>query len=329
MKTKSARFNFGIHVFCAGLVLIQPVSSSADENLKSGIELSQGQVESAITVDDETSADWKMVGECQMAGDSNCVLDLLDKIIKEDLEAWEAYALRAEVREVTGDLVGAERDKRALAGVGGAYAAIDSRLSQEIDLNPGDPDLVWQRAVHRWRLGNDVAAALADLDLLVSLSDEPAPQKVYMMRAKLREVQSDYDGAINDYSAVIELESGYESTALTERARLLGMVGRAGDAELDLEVLAETDKITHDERLKSLTKRIEVHPEDILSIYMRGMEYADRDDLGAALRDAETIIRIAPDSWMGYSLRSKVRRKQGDITGYREDRAMVKELSQE
>jgi len=270
-----------------------------------------------------------MIGECLSVGDSDCILGFLDQIIEEDPEAWEAYALRAAVREDSGDLVGSECDKRMLVSVGGTYAAIEDRLSRAIDLNPGDPDLVWQRAVHRWQAGNDVAGALSDLDLVFVLSDGAAGQEVHMMRAKLLEVQGDYDGAILDYSTVIELESGYEETVLTERARLLGLVGRTDDAGLDLERLAEINQAMRDDLITRTSNRIEAHPGDIMSLYLRGMEYADRDDLSAALRDAETIMRIDPDNWLGYSLRSKVRRKKGDISGYREDRAMVKELSRE
>lgn len=142
MRTKLARPNIWVLAFCAVLVLIDPVSASAGDNQESGIQPSQDQSKGVIRSGDESSAEWKTVGECLVAGDSGCVLGLLDQIIKEDPEAWEAYALRAAVREDTGDLVGAERDKRTLTSVGGTYAAIENRLSQAIDLNPADPDLV-------------------------------------------------------------------------------------------------------------------------------------------------------------------------------------------
>lgn len=313
---------------CAVLVLIQTVFASSGDPQESGTQPSQSQAKDAIRSADETSAKRKKAVECLLVGDSDCVLVILDQIIEEDPDAWEAYALRAAVRDNTGDQVGAERDRRTLAGVGGTYAAIENRLSQAIDLNPGDSDLVWQRAVHRWQAGNDVAGALSDLDLVVVLLDGAAPQKVHMMRTKLLVVQGDIDGAILDYSMVIdEQESGYRVAALTARAHLFGFVGRADDAKLDLEILAELHKAGRDDLIMTTSKRIEAHPEDIMSLYMRGMEYADRDDLGAALRDAETIMRLDPEGWLGYSLRSKVRRKTGDISGYREDRAMVHELS--
>lgn len=57
------------------------------------------------------------------------------------------------------------------------------------------------------------------------------------------------------------------------------------------------------------------------------MEYLERQDLDAALSDAEAIIGIDPNHWMGYSLRSGVRRRTGDFSGYKEDRARVKELT--
>ncbi len=312
---------------CAVLVSIQSGFVSPGDTQESGTPPSQGQAKNAIRSAEEVSAKWKTASECIVAGDRDCILENLDQIIEEDPEAWEAYALRARVRDETGDWVGAESDRRTLAGVGGTYTAVDYRLSKAIDLNPTDPDPVWQRAVHRWQAGNDVVGALSDLDLVIVLSDGVASKEVHMMRAKLLEVQGDYDGAILDYSTVIELKSGYETTALTERARLLGLVGRSVDAERDLEILAEIDQAMHDDRIIEASKRIEAHPEDIMSLYMRGMEYADRDDLGAALRDAETIMRLDPEGWLGYSLRSKVRRKTGDISGYREDRAMVRELS--
>ncbi len=316
-----------IVAICAVLVLIKPVFVSSEDTQETGIQSSQGQAKDATRSADETSARWKAAGECLVAGNRDCILENLDQIIEEDPEAWEAYALRARVRDETGDRVGAESDRKTLAGVGGTYAAIENRLSQAIDLNPGDSGPVWRRAVHRWQAGNDAVGALSDLDLVIVLSDGVASKEVHMMRAKLLEVQEDHDGAILDYSTVIELESGYETTALTERARLLGLVGRSVDAERDLEILAEIDQAMHDDRIIEASKRIEAHPEDIMSLYMRGMEYADRDDLGAALRDAETIMRLDPEGWLGYSLRSKVRRKTGDISGYREDRAMVRELS--
>jgi len=268
-----------------------------------------------------------MVGECLLAGNSDCVLEYLDQIIEEDPEAWEAYALRARFREETGDRVGAESDRTMLAGVGGIYTAVDNKLSRAIDMNPTDPDPVWQRAVHRWQAGNDVEGALTDLHLVVELSDGVAPQRVHMRRAKLLEIQGDYDGAILDYSTVIILKSGQDATALTERARLLGLVGRTEEAARDLEMLAEINQAMHDDRIMEASKRIEAHPEDIASLYMRGMEYVHRDDLAAALSDAETIIRLEPDNWLGYSIRSGVRRRTGDIRGYREDRAKVKELT--
>ncbi len=316
-----------IVAICAVLVLIKPVFVSSEDTQETGIQSSQGQAKDATRSADETSARWKAAGECLVAGNRDCILENLDQIIEEDPEAWEAYALRARVRDETGDWVGAESDRRTLAGVGGTYTAVDYRLSKAIDLNPTDPDPVWQRAVHRWQAGNDVVGALSDLDLVIVLSDGVASKEVHMMRAKLLEVQEDHDGAILDYSTVIELESGYETTALTERARLFGFVGRTDDAKLDLEILAEIDQAMHDDRIMEASTRIEAHPEDIMSLYVRGMEHVHRDDLAAALSDAETIIRLEPDNWLGYSLRSGVRRRTGDIRGYREDRTKVKELA--
>ena len=329
MNTLFARSCTLVLTLCAGLTLNQTVTSFAGENQEFENQPSVGRTEDALRSSDKALAEWKVVGECLVAGDSDCVLGQLDQIIKEDPEAWEAYALRAAVLEDSGDLVGAERDKRTLAAVGGTFDAIENRLSQAIDANPDNPDLVWQRAVHRWQAGNDVAGALSDLDRVIEISGGAAPQGVFMMRAKLLEGQGDIDGAILDYSTVIEMETGYEATALTERARLFGLVGRTEDAKLDLEILAGMAQAARDDLIIKSSERIAAHPEDIMSLYMRGMEFADRDDFGAALRDAETIMQLAPDSWMGYSLRSKVRRKQGDISGYREDRAMVKKLSQE
>lgn len=226
-----------------------------------------------------------------------------------------------------GDQVGAESDRRTLAGVGGSYAAVEERLLTTIDRDPTDPDPVWQRAIHRWAAGSDVEGALTDLDLVVELNNGVASQRVHMMRAKLLEVQGDYDGAILDYSTVVEMESGQDATALTERARLLGLVGRTDEAKRDLEVLAERDKARRDDLLIMTSKNLEADPGNIGSLYRRGMEYLRRDDLAAALGDAETIIRLDPDNWVGYSLRSGVRRRTGDFRGYRDDRAMVKELT--
>ena len=310
------------------MILIQSATSFGGEIQESWIQASSGRNKVALGSGEETSAKWKVIGECLVAGDSDCVLGHLDQIIEDSPEAWEAYALRARVREETGDVAGAEQDRRTLENVGGQYAAIENRLSSEIDLNPEDAESVWQRAVYRWAAGNDVEGALSDLDRVVEITGGAASQQVHMMRAKLREVRGDINGAILDYSTVIEMKSGYETTALNERARLYGLVGREDDAKLDLEILAITHQAERDDLIKKTSERIEAHPGDIMSLYLRGMELADRDDLGAALRDAETIMRIAPDSWMGYSLRSKVRRKSGDISGYREDRAMVKKLSQ-
>ena len=329
MNTLFPRSSTWIPTLCAGLMLIQTATSFAGENQESGIQPSSGQTKDASNSSEEISAKWEVVSECLVAGDRDCVLGHLDQIIKENPESWEAYALRARIREETGDLAGAEHDRRTVENVGGTYTAIENRLSQAIDAHPDNPELVWQRAVHRWAAGNDVEGALSDLDRVVEISGGTASQQVHMMRAKLREVRGDIDGAILDYSEVIEMESGSKTTALTERARLFGVVGREDDAKLDYEILAEIHQAERDDLVKTTSERIEAHPEDIMSLYLRGMELADRDDLGGALRDAEMIMRIAPDSWMGYSLRSKVRRKSGDISGYREDRAMVKKLSQE
>lgn len=316
-----------MHAPCAVLVLIQPVVASSGEPQESGAQPSQSQAEDATRPAEEIAIHWETVGESLLAGDSDCILDYLDQIIEEDPEAWEAYALRARVRDETGDPIGAERDRTMLAGVGGAYTAVENRRSRAIDRNPTDPDPVWQRAVHRWQAGNDVEGALTDLDLVVELNDGIAPQKVHMMRAKLLEVQGDYEGAILDYSTVIEMESGQGATALTERARLFGLVGRPAEAERDLEILAARDKTRRDHLIMTTSKNLEVDPGNIGSLYRRGMEYLRRDDLAAAFDDAETIISLDPDNWVGYSLRSGVRLRTGDIRGYREDRAMVKELT--
>ena len=312
----------------AGLMLIHTATSFGSENQESGGQPPSSQTKGALSSSEKISTEWKVVGDCLVAGDSDCVLGHLDRIIKDDPEAWEAYALRARVREETGDLAGAEDDRRTLENVGGIYTAIENQISQAIDAHPDSQELLWQRAVHRWSAGNDVEGALSDLDRVVEMSGGTASQEVHMMRAKLRYVRGDIDGAILDYSAVIEMESGSKKTALTERARLYGVVGREDDANLDHEILQEIHQSERDDLVKKTSERIEAHPEDIMSLYLRGMELADRDDLGAALKDAETIMRVAPDSWMGYSLRSKVRRKQGDFEGYREDRAMVKQLSE-
>lgn len=327
MKTTRTRVRASNRVLVALLVLLQPALAASGDNLESGRGPLPGQAKDTTDSAEELSARWEAVVDCLLGGDSDCVLEYLDQIIEQDPETWEAYALRAQIREEAGDRVGAESDRRTLAGVGGAYAAIEEGLTTAIDRDPTNPDPVWQRAIHRWQAGNDVEGALTDLDLVVELSSGIASQRVHMMRAKLLEIQGDYEGAIQDYSTVIGLKSGIEATALTERARLLGLLGRTEVAKQDIEILAEFDRARRDDLIMTTSRRIEAHPKDIMSLYLRGMEYLHRDDFAAALSDAEAIISSDPNNWLGYSLRSGVRRRTGDLLGYRDDRAMVKELS--
>jgi serine/threonine protein kinase/tetratricopeptide (TPR) repeat protein len=169
------------------------------------------------------------------------------------------------------------------------YDQARADFDEAIRLQPTWPDAFVDRAL-TWQEQKQYHEAVKDLDHALDLGMSPC--RVYLLRARIRELAGDRAGAERDREAGMRLQPGDEATW---RARALARLstdlpGALADFEKALQLnphsLRGVDTRTY------LFGRLEQAWID------RGVERVERQPK-AALADFERVLEINPDSWPG------------------------------
>jgi len=124
--------------------------------------------------------------QLMIKGDVRGAIAVLDKAIAKEKDLFECYRLRAFLRQRLGDFEG-----------------VISDLTKALEINPEAAELYTERALTRVTLKQDHSLVLKDLDAAVSYGSKA--EKVYSLRAMIRQRAGDREGAISDYQTAIGL----------------------------------------------------------------------------------------------------------------------------
>ncbi|MCX7704306.1 MAG: protein kinase, partial [Planctomycetota bacterium] len=132
--------------------------------------------------------------------------------------------------------------------------------------------------------------------------------KRYYECGRVKHLEGDYDGAIEDYNKALELDP--------ENADAYGNRGFARSATGD-----------YDGAIKDFNKAIELSPTDALAYAGRGFAKAARGDYEGAIRDCDKAIEFDSKLVAAYVCRGDVKRHKKDYKGAIEDYSIAIELN--
>ncbi len=203
-------------------------------------------------------------------GDLGGALEDLDAAIALDPSLAPAWIHRGITRDLLDDSDGAIADfDRALA----------------LAKDPRDPQIIYNRALARWR-GGDRAGALADID--VSIAGRPTA-RAYATRASIKMRDGDHEAALADFGLSIALEPDF-APALHDRAQLHVTLGRIDDALADLDATVAAD------------------PRRVPAFFDRAVLRERKGDVEGAIADLEMVTRLDPRGADAIEARAQLRR---------------------
>jgi tetratricopeptide (TPR) repeat protein len=153
--------------------------------------------------------------QLMIKGDVKGAIAVLDKAIAKEKDLFESYRMRAFLRQRIGDFEGMIAD-----------------LTKALEIKPDAAELYTERAMTRLTLRQDFSLILKDLDSAISYGKKA--EKVYSLRAMVRQRAGDREGAIDDYQAAIGLRPDL-AQAYVGLASIYSMNGEMEKAALILE----------------------------------------------------------------------------------------------
>lgn len=228
------------------------------------VEAGQSEVTAASDPDNDDGTETDQLYDCALEaitkGDFANAITLLDEVIRQNGDYYEAYVCRAECNWRLSKVADAIEDVTAALDINGdCLEALFNRgmyftetdefepaiadLTKALALYGDDAETLDIRGTAYYHLGN-LEAAIADLDRSIELN--PADAVAYYHRA-LAHYQSDElpDRALADLSRSIELDRSY-SQAYAARAEILSELGNDTLADLDKKI-AENLGISFDD----------------------------------------------------------------------------------
>lgn len=127
-----------------------------------------------------------------------------------------------------------------------------------------------------------------------------AKAKPFYESGKARSAQGDFDGAIIEFTKVIEIDP---KSPLAYAAR--------GNAKLNLGAL--------DEAIADFSKAIEIDPSRFIPYLNRGAAKVDKGDIDGAIADYTKVLTLDPKSVLAYRNRGCALQQKGDLEGARSD----------
>jgi len=161
------------------------------------------------------SADLTLTGDCEQEQELNGHDDNVNGVLEEVVSADTVEARRLELLAVQS------------AAEGDLETALQL-LDDSIQLAPEHPSSYNNRA-QTFRLLNNTAGAMADLDKAIQLSGGagPAACQAFTQRALLRRLQNDEVGAVDDFKMAARLGSRFAKTQLTQLNPYTALCGAA------------------------------------------------------------------------------------------------------
>lgn len=147
-------------------------------------------------------------------GDVKGAIAVLDQAIAKEKDLFECYRMRAFLRQRVGDFEGVIAD-----------------FTKALEIKPEAAELYTERALTRLTLQQDFSLILKDLDSAISYGQKV--EKVYSLRAMVRQRAGDREGAIGDYQTAI----GLRPDLAQAYADLANLYLKSGEAEKAVSIL--------------------------------------------------------------------------------------------
>lgn len=182
-----------------------------------------------------------------------------------------------------------------------------------------------------------IRAGLLGVFLVTTLAEiraeEPAAEAYrWGVRARLKEMDGDIDGAIADYDKAIAVypqdPQPYNARAVLKKAKgdLAGTIADYDQAialnpKKDAEIIyanrgsARQESGDDDGALADYNQALALKPDYAVIYNNRAFIRKSKDDLDGALADFDKAIALEPDNAQFYSNRAATRQAQGDLTG--------------
>lgn len=234
------------------------------------IDTALDYITQAIRLDEMRVHPYLTRGDIMMRlGDVGAAIDDYTRAIEIDPEYAEPYRRRARALDI------AQRPEESLAD-----------YTRAIELDGGDgSDFAGRGNVYYFQLGDDDAAME---EYTAALDRDGGLSEAYLMRGTIYLEWEDYNSAISDFSAVIDMETDSTLLALAYLRRGEAYAGR-GSTTLALD---------------SFTAALEIDPENVAAYIGRGYLRMDREEDALAVADFTRAIELEPDNFAAYEGRA-------------------------
>ena len=164
---------------------------------------------------------------------------------------------------------------------------------EDYNKSPEDKQMLFHRAIAKRRL-SDYEGAIADYSRMIEMAPQHA--KAYINRGRVKEQLGDHEDAIADYDWAIEISpqfaAAHYNLALAKR--------QSGDYK---DAIASYDRV------------IEISPKHVAAYFGRGLAKYKLGDYEGAIADYDRAIEINPQDMPSYNNRGNSKYEMGDHEG--------------
>ncbi len=188
----------------------------------------------------------------------------------------------------------------------GNYAEAILDYNRAIDINP-NYNYYWDRAKAR-QMQKDYMGAIADFTKSLELinANKPTEYANYFGSGKSKFAMEDYEGAIADYTLAIQYAESHEVYIAKAKALF--------------------KQKAYAEAIQDISKAMEFDPSQANDYCLRGYIHYVINEVGAAIQDYTIAIELNPDFPNPYYLRSIARKHIGDDAGANKDEDFFQKL---
>lgn len=165
--------------------------------------------------------------------------------------------------------------------------------TRAIERNPRNAVAYFLRGLAK-HAQNDFDGAIADFSVVIQL--EPQADIAYFNRGRAKADKKDHEGAIADYTMAIRLNPAYSASYL-----------RRG--------FARQNKQDHDGAMADYNMAIQLNPEEKLAYFNRALIKNSKGDSNGAAADYTKVIQLDPKNQKAYLNRGTIKAVEGDHDG--------------